>query len=125
MMLIYISFRLLEAFQEARKEEENARRRVLSLGVKSEMWTMSGPLPHSKPCKVCNTECYLSAIGCTCTPDAVACLDHVEEFCSCPVTNKILLARYTCAVMDTVVCNAQMNASAAGGKRYLTQSIKI
>jgi len=114
---------LLDLFYEARKEEENARKRVLRKGVGQDVWLLTGPLPHAKPCKICNAECYLSAIGCDCSPDAFGCLDHAEEFCSCPISHKKLLSRYSSEVMDTVATNAQIHAS---GKRYLPhQPIRV
>mmetsp|Transcript_25505 Transcript_25505/g.32484 ORF Transcript_25505/g.32484 Transcript_25505/m.32484 type:complete len:701 (-) Transcript_25505:1209-3311(-) len=111
---------LLDAFWEARQEEVTSRRKVINMGVQTRIWNIQGPLPHAKPCKVCNAECYLSAIGCACCPDLFGCLEHVEEFCSCPVQQKTLLSRYSIPLMDSVVANAEKYCG--GHKRYLSPS---
>jgi len=53
--------------------------KFLALGISQQDWPINGPLPHSKPCKICNTECYLSTVVCRCSVDYFACLDHAIE----------------------------------------------
>lgn len=40
-----------------------------------------------RQCFKCKTTCYLSAITCPCTPGVLVCLYHINNLCSCPVTN--------------------------------------
>jgi len=109
---------LLDAFWTAREEEVESRTKLRKQGIQMQVWAISGPLPHSKPCKVCNAECYLSTIGCSCTPGHYGCLEHAEEFCSCPIQQKTLFTRYSIPLMDSVVANAERYCG--GGKRYLS-----
>jgi len=94
---------------------------------KIQQWPIHGPLPHSRACKVCNSECYLSCIFCPCSPNTYACLDHCKELCNCPIGNKILLTRYTTELMNALATAAeQMLAKNSGSKkRYLSPTKNI
>ncbi|MEQ2157409.1 hypothetical protein GOODEAATRI_001545 [Goodea atripinnis] len=45
--------------------------------------------------KMVKTTCYLSAITCPCSPGVLVCLYHINNLCSCPISNYILNYRYT------------------------------
>ncbi|KAI7869770.1 PLU-1-like protein-domain-containing protein [Spinellus fusiger] len=45
-------------------------------------------------CLYCHCYSYLSHIACQCT-DAIACLDHCKELCSCDISSKTLFVRMT------------------------------
>ena len=62
-----------------KEQEILSRGKILALGISQQDWPINGPLPHSKPCKICNTECYLSTVVCRCSVDYFACLDHAIE----------------------------------------------
>mmetsp|Transcript_33955 Transcript_33955/g.58019 ORF Transcript_33955/g.58019 Transcript_33955/m.58019 type:complete len:695 (+) Transcript_33955:27-2111(+) len=119
---------LFDAFWNARNEELIGRGNILKMGCKKiQQWPIHGPLPHSRACKVCNSECYLSCIFCPCSPNTYACLDHCKELCNCPIGNKILLTRYTTELMNALATAAeQMLAKNSGSKkRYLSPTKNI
>ena len=70
-------FRLLKAFHSAREKEKLSISKISSLNMNQQVWPTCGPLPYSKACKMCNTECYLSTVICSC--GAYSCLDHFQE----------------------------------------------
>uniref|UniRef100_A0A8C2WPD3 [histone H3]-trimethyl-L-lysine(4) demethylase n=1 Tax=Cyclopterus lumpus TaxID=8103 RepID=A0A8C2WPD3_CYCLU len=48
-----------------------------------------------RQCARCRTTCYLSAVTCSCSPGVLVCLHHINDLCSCPITNYTLNLRYT------------------------------
>uniref|UniRef100_A0A8C7QRW8 [histone H3]-trimethyl-L-lysine(4) demethylase n=1 Tax=Oncorhynchus mykiss TaxID=8022 RepID=A0A8C7QRW8_ONCMY len=48
-----------------------------------------------RQCAKCRTTCYLSAITCPCSPGRLVCLHHIQDLCSCPLTNYTLNYRFT------------------------------
>nr|XP_018265761.1 uncharacterized protein I303_02134 [Kwoniella dejecticola CBS 10117]OBR87919.1 hypothetical protein I303_02134 [Kwoniella dejecticola CBS 10117] len=53
-------------------------------------------------CAVCKSFCYLAQITCTCT-GLVACLDHADQLCACPMTKKTLRKRYSEDQLDEIL----------------------
>ncbi|XP_029974079.1 lysine-specific demethylase 5B-B isoform X2 [Salarias fasciatus] len=78
------------------KEEKELRDRVKKMGV---IHSKEAKYDHlqddERQCAKCRTTCYLSAITCSCTPGVLVCLHHINDLCSCPVTNYTLNYRYT------------------------------
>ncbi|KAL6119370.1 kdm5b [Pungitius sinensis] len=78
------------------QEEEKQRENVKEMGM---VHTTEAKYDHlqddERQCARCRTTCYLSAVTCSCSPGVLVCLHHVNELCSCPISNYTLNLRYT------------------------------
>jgi histone demethylase JARID1 len=55
-----------------------------------------------RECSICLRDLFLSAVGCSCSDDKFACLDHAKQLCSCPWSHKILLYRYEISELEVL-----------------------
>lgn len=55
---------------------------------------------RKRECCICLRDLHLSAIGCPCSTDKFACLDHAKQFCSCPWADRFILNRYEMSELD-------------------------
>ncbi|KAM9856087.1 lysine-specific demethylase 5B-B [Aulostomus maculatus] len=78
------------------QEEKEQREKVKKMGM---LHSQEAKYDHlqddERQCAKCRTTCYLSAITCPCSPGVLVCLHHINDLCSCPVTNYTLNYRYT------------------------------
>ncbi|XP_038165144.1 lysine-specific demethylase 5B-B isoform X2 [Cyprinodon tularosa] len=78
------------------KEEQELRDKVKKMGVVNCKEAKYDNLQDDeRQCATCRTTCYLSAITCPCRPGVLVCLYHINNLCSCPVSNYVLNYRYT------------------------------
>lgn len=56
-----------------------------------------------RECPICYYDLYLSAIGCTCSPQKYTCLLHAKQLCSCAWREKYLLIRYEIDELNIMV----------------------
>ncbi|KAI3750780.1 hypothetical protein L2E82_21598 [Cichorium intybus] len=50
---------------------------------------------NERECSVCYFDLHISAAGCNhCSPNKYSCLNHANQFCSCPLSSKFFLFRY-------------------------------
>uniref|UniRef100_A0A3P9DKU1 [histone H3]-trimethyl-L-lysine(4) demethylase n=1 Tax=Maylandia zebra TaxID=106582 RepID=A0A3P9DKU1_9CICH len=78
------------------REEEELREKVKKMGAMHHQEAKYDHLQDDeRQCFKCKTTCYLSAITCPCTPGVLVCLYHINNLCSCPVTNYTVNYRYT------------------------------
>ncbi|KAI3710834.1 hypothetical protein L2E82_40628 [Cichorium intybus] len=54
-------------------------------------------------CVICQQFLYLSAVGCSCRPSALVCLEHWENLCECKPRKRHLLYRHTLAELNDLV----------------------
>ncbi|XP_036388458.1 lysine-specific demethylase 5B-B isoform X1 [Megalops cyprinoides] len=78
------------------REEKTLRDKVRKMGVVCcEQAEYDLLQDDERQCAKCRTTCYLSAVTCPCSPGVLVCLHHIEDLCSCPVTNYTLNYRFT------------------------------
>uniref|UniRef100_A0A673XMG1 [histone H3]-trimethyl-L-lysine(4) demethylase n=1 Tax=Salmo trutta TaxID=8032 RepID=A0A673XMG1_SALTR len=78
------------------REEQDLRDKVRKMGVKHcEQAEYNLLQDDERQCAKCRTTCYLSAITCPCSPGRLVCLHHIQDLCSCPLTNYTLNYRFT------------------------------
>uniref|UniRef100_A0A8C8D6R8 [histone H3]-trimethyl-L-lysine(4) demethylase n=1 Tax=Oncorhynchus tshawytscha TaxID=74940 RepID=A0A8C8D6R8_ONCTS len=78
------------------REEQDLRDNVRKMGVKHcEQAEYNLLQDDERQCAKCRTTCYLSAITCPCSPGRLVCLHHIQDLCSCPLTNYTLNYRFT------------------------------
>ncbi|XP_044477910.1 putative lysine-specific demethylase JMJ16 isoform X2 [Mangifera indica] len=56
-----------------------------------------------RECSVCLFDLHLSAVGCHCSSDKYACLNHAKNFCSCDWSAKFFLFRYDISELNILV----------------------
>ncbi|TNN73310.1 Lysine-specific demethylase 5B-B [Liparis tanakae] len=78
------------------REEQKQREKGKKMGM---VLTKEAKYDHlqddERQCARCRTTCYLSAVTCSCSPGVLVCLHHIDDLCSCPITNYTLNLRYT------------------------------
>ncbi|XP_059188294.1 lysine-specific demethylase 5B-B isoform X2 [Centropristis striata] len=78
------------------RDEQKQREKVKKMGVLHCKEARYDNLQDDeRQCARCRTTCYLSAITCPCSPGVLVCLYHINDLCSCPVSNYTLNFRYT------------------------------
>lgn len=85
-----------------RVEMERTRRDSLCFS-NSERMDCSFDESAERECIICLYDLHLSAIGCKCCPEIFACLSHANQLCTCALTEKIFLFRYTINDLDGLV----------------------
>ncbi|KAK9055702.1 hypothetical protein SSX86_026787 [Deinandra increscens subsp. villosa] len=56
-----------------------------------------------RECIVCFYDLYLSAAGCSCSPDKYSCLEHSNQICACPWSSRFFLFRYDIGELNLLV----------------------
>uniref|UniRef100_A0A4W5KDI6 [histone H3]-trimethyl-L-lysine(4) demethylase n=1 Tax=Hucho hucho TaxID=62062 RepID=A0A4W5KDI6_9TELE len=78
------------------REEQDLRDKVHKMGVlHCEQAEYNLLQDDERQCAKCRTTCYLSAITCPCSPGRLVCLHHIQDLCSCSLTNYTLNYRFT------------------------------
>eukprot|EP00298_Acanthocystis_sp_HF-20_P016451 c21485_g1_i4.p1 GENE.c21485_g1_i4~~c21485_g1_i4.p1 ORF type:complete len:582 (+),score=156.24 c21485_g1_i4:154-1899(+) len=100
---------LLSELKRTRDTEVDSRKKILSKGTplicyykendKSNMF-------HNQHCKICNSQLYLSALTCDCSPTKLVCLDHAAQLCACSTDARCLHLYLTCEELDERVNEA-------------------
>uniref|UniRef100_A0A4W5KGB1 [histone H3]-trimethyl-L-lysine(4) demethylase n=1 Tax=Hucho hucho TaxID=62062 RepID=A0A4W5KGB1_9TELE len=73
------------------REEQDLRDKVHKMGVlHCEQAEYNLLQDDERQCAKCRTTCYLSAITCPCSPGRLVCLHHIQDLCSCSLTNYTL-----------------------------------
>ncbi|KAK9404648.1 lysine-specific demethylase 5B [Crotalus adamanteus] len=77
------------------EDEKTLRETVHNLGVtESERMNLEMLPDDERQCIKCKTTCYMSAVYCSCNPDLLVCLYHVEDLCTCPIYQYKMGYRY-------------------------------
>ncbi|KAG9335221.1 hypothetical protein JZ751_005576 [Albula glossodonta] len=80
---------------EMTEEEIRLRQAVQQMGVLSSEQEVFELVPDDeRQCQKCKTTCFLSALTCSCSPERLVCLHHVNDLCDCPLASKCLRYRY-------------------------------
>lgn len=56
-----------------------------------------------KECIVCFYDLYLSAAGCSCSPDKYSCLEHSKQLCMCPWSSRFFLFRHDISELNLLI----------------------
>ncbi|KAL9537992.1 hypothetical protein PS6_011656 [Mucor atramentarius] len=87
------SYSLRSSLMEMRVIEMEERKDVRAKKLE-ERTVAEDDIREGLQCVFCNRHCYLSYIGCSCTPK-VACLEHVAKLCTCDVKSKVMHVQFT------------------------------
>ncbi|KAJ7978175.1 lysine-specific demethylase JMJ18 [Quillaja saponaria] len=88
---------------KSRVEAEHARREFLCGTSQALKMESSFDATSERECSVCLFDLHLSAVGCRCSPDRYACLNHAKQFCSCSWDAKFFLFRYDISELNILV----------------------
>lgn len=96
---------LKDALADMQQRELGQRQEVKKRYPKMQSVVITEELPEEQQqCNYCNAYAYLSQIGCECTTK-VACLEHVQDLCSCDASKKTLRIRMTEEQMQELLDN--------------------
>ncbi|KAK7396440.1 hypothetical protein VNO78_17451 [Psophocarpus tetragonolobus] len=106
---------------KSRIQSESLKRKFLCNSLVSRRMVENFDSSCKTECTICLRDLHLSAVGCSCSDDKFACLDHAKQFCSCTWSNKILFYRYEIIDLN-VLCQAvegKLSAVFKWAKEYL------
>uniref|UniRef100_A0A8C2WTV3 [histone H3]-trimethyl-L-lysine(4) demethylase n=1 Tax=Cyclopterus lumpus TaxID=8103 RepID=A0A8C2WTV3_CYCLU len=83
---------MVSMLQEEQKQREKGKKMGMVLTKEAKYDHLQD---DERQCARCRTTCYLSAVTCSCSPGVLVCLHHINDLCSCPITNYTLNLRYT------------------------------
>ncbi|WJX84376.1 hypothetical protein P8452_66959 [Trifolium repens] len=86
----------------SRIRSESLKRKFISTSFKSQKMNENFDASCKRECGICLRDLFLSAVGCSCSDDKFACLDHAKQLCSCPWSHKILLYRYEISELEVL-----------------------
>ncbi|KAK7336877.1 hypothetical protein VNO77_17428 [Canavalia gladiata] len=89
----------------SRIQSESLKRKYLCTSLMSKRMEEDFDATCKRECSICLRDLHLSAVGCPCSLDKFACLDHAKQLCSCTWSNKILLYRYEISDLN-ILCQA-------------------
>ncbi|KAK3104094.1 hypothetical protein FSP39_024364 [Pinctada imbricata] len=93
------------------EREKRLRKTLLDKGTTEAEREAFELLPDDeRQCDFCKTTCFLSAITCSCKPNKVVCLDHVEKLCNCQPSEHCLRYRYTLDELPTMLHRLKVRA---------------
>nr|XP_011460431.1 PREDICTED: probable lysine-specific demethylase JMJ14 isoform X1 [Fragaria vesca subsp. vesca]XP_011460432.1 PREDICTED: probable lysine-specific demethylase JMJ14 isoform X1 [Fragaria vesca subsp. vesca]XP_011460433.1 PREDICTED: probable lysine-specific demethylase JMJ14 isoform X1 [Fragaria vesca subsp. vesca] len=86
-----------------RVEMEEERLDRLPICWKSQKMDRDFDSNTERECFSCFYDLHLSAASCNCSPDRFSCLKHAKHFCSCEMTQRYVLLRYTVEELNLLV----------------------
>ncbi|KDQ64458.1 hypothetical protein JAAARDRAFT_201792 [Jaapia argillacea MUCL 33604] len=90
---IHTAIWLYESLKEMTDREITLRQQARALAY-TEVLEEEDRSEDQYQCSVCKVFCYLSQVTCRCT-SRVACHDHADLLCQCPITQRILRKRFS------------------------------
>ncbi|KAF7818433.1 putative lysine-specific demethylase JMJ16 isoform X1 [Senna tora] len=94
---------LLKKAFDLRIKSESLKREFLCTSLKSER--MDKDYDHAtckRECCICLRDLHLSAVGCPCSMNKFACLNHAKQLCSCAWSDKLILCQYEISELNTL-----------------------
>ncbi|XP_031282041.1 putative lysine-specific demethylase JMJ16 [Pistacia vera] len=88
---------------KTRVEMERVRREYFCSSSPAMKMDRNFDATSERECSVCLFDLHLSAVGCRCSSDKYACLNHAKNFCSCAWGAKFFLFRYDISELNILV----------------------
>ncbi|CAA6655273.1 unnamed protein product [Spirodela intermedia] len=96
-------------WKNARIDTEHTRRENLCSSSQSRKMDANFDADTERECSICHYDLHLSAVGCSCSSERFACLEHGNEMCACTWNMRIFLFRYEISELNVLL-------DAVGGK---------
>lgn len=105
---------------------ENLKRKFISTSLKSQKMDENFDVNCKRECSICLRDLFLSAVGCSCSDDKFACIDHAKQLCSCSWTEKIILCRYEISELDVLhqALDGKLSAVYKWAKEHLGLTVR-
>ncbi|CAA7390481.1 unnamed protein product [Spirodela intermedia] len=88
---------------------KHTRRENLCSSSQSRKMDANFDADTERECSICHYDLHLSAVGCSCSSERFACLEHGNEMCACTWNMRIFLFRYEISELNVLL-------DAVGGK---------
>ncbi|CAF0968427.1 unnamed protein product [Didymodactylos carnosus] len=86
------------------KHEKNGRKLAYDHGAANGDRVCFELMPDDeRQCDYCKTTCFLSAVSCSCKPNVLVCINHIDQLCTCIPPSYCLWFRYTCEEMSDML----------------------
>lgn len=82
---------------------EEERLESLPIGLRCQKMERDFDHKNEKECFKCFYDLHLSAATCICSPEKFACPRHANTICSCEISNKFILVRYSIGELQQLV----------------------
>ncbi|XP_047167172.1 putative lysine-specific demethylase JMJ16 isoform X2 [Vigna umbellata] len=117
----YIKNEFLRKAFNFRIQSEILKRKFLTSSLLSQRMDEKFYATCRRECSICLCDLHLSAVGCSCSNDKFACLDHAKHFCSCTWSNKIFFYRYEISELNVLrqALEGKLSAVFKWSKEYL------
>ncbi|WVZ05859.1 hypothetical protein V8G54_019205 [Vigna mungo] len=117
----YIKNEFLTKAFNTRIQSEILKRKFLTSSLVSQRMDEKFYATCKRECSICLCDLHLSAVGCSCSNDKFACLDHAKHFCSCTWSNKIFFYRYEISELNVLrqALDGKLSAVFKWAKEYL------
>uniref|UniRef100_A0A1D1Y1R8 Putative lysine-specific demethylase JMJ14 n=1 Tax=Anthurium amnicola TaxID=1678845 RepID=A0A1D1Y1R8_9ARAE len=93
----------------SRIDTERTRREYLCSLAQSRKMDANFDANSEQECDICHYDLHLSAVGCSCSSERFACLEHAKQMCSCTWDRRFFLFRYEIGELNVLL-------DAVGGK---------
>ncbi|KAK4281297.1 hypothetical protein QN277_012813 [Acacia crassicarpa] len=103
--------KLTKAF-DLRRKIESSKREFLCASLKSQRMEKDFDATCKRECCICLRDLHLSAVGCPCSTEKFACLNHAKQLCRCPWSDRFIICRYEMTELDTLQLALEGKASA-------------
>ncbi|KAL2535863.1 putative lysine-specific demethylase JMJ16 [Forsythia ovata] len=103
---------LVKALKSRVKLEGIRREHLLNRLLVSRRLEDDSMAATKRECSICLYDLYLSAIGCSCSPNRYACMRHSKQLCSCPWSAKCFYFRYGIEELNSLVAALEGNIKA-------------
>lgn len=97
---------------QTRIHMEDERLDGLPIGLRRKKMERDSDLKNEKECFQCYYDLHLSAASCICSPEKFACPRHANQICSCEITKKFILVRYSLDELQQLVKALEGNLDA-------------
>ncbi|GJV44104.1 putative lysine-specific demethylase JMJ16 isoform X2 [Tanacetum coccineum] len=87
----------------SRVRRESFKRESLCNGSQSREMEEDFGCSVKRECFLCFSDLYLSAAGCSCSPDKYSCLEHSKQICTCPWSSRFFLFRSSIGELNLLI----------------------
>lgn len=93
---------LAKVLKSCIKTEDN-KRKYLCISGNSRRMDKNFDTTTKRECCICFYDLHLSAVGCPCSSNVYACLNHAKQLCCCPWSSKFFLFRYEINELNVLI----------------------
>lgn len=93
------------------EDDERLRKNLSERGlVRTERETFELLQDDERQCSYCKTTCFLSSVTCSCTPNRMVCLNHIDRLCCCDYRQRCLRYKFVPIEMSLMLLRLKERA---------------